>query len=422
MNSVIKPWESGGNLSITYDGDGDGSAVFSSDVNTGEERVMEVSFVDASRNVIVVRTVRQAAGQTTNETYTRLTYVECDGKQYIDLGYVVKEDDVIEANFILTKIAVADSFLVGTADANAGLWFEFYANNAYVRFGASASKSISSSSGKYSMRLEKGKVTIGTTETALEYEQMPNNTINLFAGKLSSGAPYNYGYYRCNKFRISDSNGLVMDLIPAKRDSDGAIGMVDIVSGKFYTSAEEEFIAGSEARVTDDYEIIDYVTFAKNKLYDIGIVSNTDTLEVLFQRNESSTTPYLYGCITSPHTASVTAYLSSGGAWRFGSSYKGISTNSLNEFRMQVSNGKVVYNNTSGTFTKSTFTTPNTVVLGGYRAASGSLTKNYQGKVFYFRIYNNGELRLDWLPCRRKSDEVEGFWDCVTQTFVEPII
>ena len=31
MAELVKPWEDGGNLSVTYEGSGDGSAVFSSD-------------------------------------------------------------------------------------------------------------------------------------------------------------------------------------------------------------------------------------------------------------------------------------------------------------------------------------------------------------------------------------------------------
>jgi hypothetical protein len=89
--------------------------------------------------------------------------------------------------------------------------------------------------------------------------------------------------------------------------------------------------------------------------------------------------------------------------------------------RVEIYNGNIAYDFATGTFTKATFTTPNTCVLGGYRTASGSLSKTYQGKIYYFRIYNNGELRLDWYPCKRLSDDVEGFWDCVTQRFVEPM-
>lgn len=357
------------------------------------------------------------------ETYTRLTHIECNGKQYIDLGYVVKEDDVIEANFILTKVASADHFLFGTADTKNGLWFELYSNTAYARFGNTSSTSVSSSAYKYSVRLEKESVKIGNTTTSLGYNAMPTTPINLFAGRSSAGDAYSYGYYRCTKFRISDSNGLVMDLVPAKRDSDGVIGMLDLVSGTFYTNSGtgDDFIAGEEIKVTSGYELLEYTTFDADNLYDLGIVKSTYEIEVLFQRSETKATPYLYGIVTSPHTASVTAYMSSGGSWRWGNAYKGISTNNLNEWRVRMKNGNALYNGTSSNFTKNTFTTPDTVVLGGYRTASGNLVKNYIGKVFYIRISEDGAYLKDWQPCKRLSDGVEGFWDCVSQTFIEPM-
>lgn len=451
MATLVKQWPTGtGNLSVTYEGDGDGTAVFTSDANEGIDRVMDVAFKAGDvveQRIVTQEGLRQPYGlvgggvyrvrgggrygvlkvgepiepPTPVETYTRLTYIECNGQQYIDLGYVVKEDDVIESNFILTKVASADHFLFGTADANNGLWYELYSNTAYARFGNTSSTSVSSSAYKYSVRLEKGSVQIGTGTTSLGYNAMPTTPINLFAGRSSAGDAYSYGYYRCTKFRITDGNGVVMDLVPAKRDSDGVVGMLDLVSGTFYASAEEPFIAGEEMRVTEGYELLEYTTFDGTQLYDLGIVKSTYEIEVLFQRSESKATPYLYGIVTSPHTASVTAYMSSGGSWRWGNAYKGISTNNLNEWRVRMKNGNALYNGTSSNFTKNTFTTPDTVVLGGYRTASGSLVKGYKGKVFYIRIHESGDYILDWYPCKRLSDGVEGFWDSVSQTFIEPM-
>lgn len=45
MAQLIKQWSTGlGNLSVTYEGDGDGTAVFTSDTNEGIDRVMDVAF------------------------------------------------------------------------------------------------------------------------------------------------------------------------------------------------------------------------------------------------------------------------------------------------------------------------------------------------------------------------------------------
>ena len=44
MAELRKQWSDGGVLSVTYDGDGDGTAVFASDVNEGVDREMSVTF------------------------------------------------------------------------------------------------------------------------------------------------------------------------------------------------------------------------------------------------------------------------------------------------------------------------------------------------------------------------------------------
>ena len=59
MKRVIKSWNDGGSLTATYEGSGDGSAVFASDLAEGLDREMSVSFVDKSRSVVVERTVKQ---------------------------------------------------------------------------------------------------------------------------------------------------------------------------------------------------------------------------------------------------------------------------------------------------------------------------------------------------------------------------
>lgn len=64
MAELVKNWTNGGSLSVAYDGDGDGTAVISSTENESlEPREMNLSFIDGSRKVVVVRKVVQAAGQ-----------------------------------------------------------------------------------------------------------------------------------------------------------------------------------------------------------------------------------------------------------------------------------------------------------------------------------------------------------------------
>lgn len=59
MAELQKQWNNGELLTVAYDGDRDGSAIFTSEENESIDREMSVSFVDKSRSVIVERKVKQ---------------------------------------------------------------------------------------------------------------------------------------------------------------------------------------------------------------------------------------------------------------------------------------------------------------------------------------------------------------------------
>lgn len=58
MATVTKQWDNGGTLTIEYPGGGSGDVEFSSDVNEGAERTMEI-LIETITGIQVTRTVRQ---------------------------------------------------------------------------------------------------------------------------------------------------------------------------------------------------------------------------------------------------------------------------------------------------------------------------------------------------------------------------
>ena len=358
------------------------------------------------------------------ETYTRLSYIEATGTQYINTEYVVQEDDVIDMYYISTSTSSADKALFGVAESGNGIWTTIYSNTAYIRFGSTSSVSISNARLRYKLSLRKGKMDINGSQASPVFTTLPTIPLYVFASNNNNSSVNMYGYCRSMGFKITKTSGeIVMDLKPCKRDADGKVGMLDLVGGNFFASeTDTEFIGGAELQMGNDYEPIDYVTFNADKLFDAGVIESTYKIEVLFERTDTSGTPYLYGIVTSPHTASVTAYLTSSGSWRWGSSYRGFTTNTTKMYKVEISNGTFVGDFTSVAFTKSSaFTTPNTLIVGGYRGSSDGTYKQYKGHLYYFRIKDGSTYIADWHPCRRKSDGVEGFWDCVSQTFIEPL-
>ena len=54
---------------------------------------------------------------------THASHTECNGQQYINTGYIVQEDDVIEMMYISTSTTSADKALYGCYDNNGNIWF-----------------------------------------------------------------------------------------------------------------------------------------------------------------------------------------------------------------------------------------------------------------------------------------------------------
>lgn len=59
MAEFRRQWDDGDSLSATYDGNGDGIATFSSDVDEGLDREMNIRFSDTQGRVFVERKVKQ---------------------------------------------------------------------------------------------------------------------------------------------------------------------------------------------------------------------------------------------------------------------------------------------------------------------------------------------------------------------------
>ena len=171
----------------------------------------------------------------------------------------------------------------------------------------------------------------------------------------------------------------------------------------------------------ETYEKIESVTFNADKIFEACIIKSNYSIEVEWQKASASGSQYMYGLITSPHRATVTAYIGAAASWRWGRKAASFSTNNTNRHSAIVTNGKITIDSTTKTFDAQSFETADTLIVGGVRAANGTVAAQYGGVIYSFRIKDGDSYILDWEPRKRLSDGVEGFWDCVTQTFIEPL-
>lgn len=169
--------------------------------------------------------------------------------------------------------------------------------------------------------------------------------------------------------------------------------------------------------------LLEYLQFNKDMVFDTGVVCTDETkIDTKFTR-ENSAAAYFYGVRNSGNTASVTAYLTNSGAWRFGNTYKNQTLALNTEHTMVVDKSGILANGSKINYvaTVKSFTTNATLIIGSSRSTSGALASaQFIGKVFYFRMYSGDTLLLDWVPAQR-SDGAYGFWDNVTNQFVLPV-
>lgn len=59
----------------------------------------------------------------------------------------------------------------------------------------------------------------------------------------------------------------------------------------------------------------------------------------------------------------------------------------------------------------------NTAVFGCVAYNSSQLRHGLKGRIYYLRIYEDGELKVNFIPCKRISDSMVGFYDTVSQAF-----
>lgn len=285
MAELRKPWNDGGSLSVTYDGDGDGAAVFASDTNEGIDREMSVSFkgggLSVERKVTQVGlreifeegfiladggtfNVLKTATPSWRDKYKEVEYIESTGKQYINTGVKVTPDYTVEVTFVMTQRNATWDTLFGTRSNNTARFTARWANSATGKLGVHRSKIKTASYESYddanatktmvtdtwhTIKLAKREYTFDgqlrktfsatTGTTAFPYP------IYLFA-LCNSGSPADYGYFRIKKARIwNDKDELIRDYVPCV-NLDGVGGMYDIVNDTFTKSGSStEFNVGA---------------------------------------------------------------------------------------------------------------------------------------------------------------------------------
>ena len=185
--------------------------------------------------------------------YTELQYIESTGTQYINAMYTPS------ASGYEYEIEVAtlngNSAIIGCQSNDALLYSSHSGNKVIVLIqGTSASFTVDTVQGrfyKHNLSYDGTTYTYKVDGAVIGQETKTINPLPyfLFGNTRSSGTEvYDLGSVRIGKAKLYNNGSLVRNFIPAKRNSDNAIGMYDTVSGQFFENAGSGvFTAGPDA-------------------------------------------------------------------------------------------------------------------------------------------------------------------------------
>lgn len=181
--------------------------------------------------------------------YTYLDYIETNGTQYIDTGFILNQDSRVVCEYMYK----GGNGVYGARNTVQTRNFSMRVINNAWQFGYGdgvTGSTMTADTTKWHIADQNKNVLYIDGNLAAEREYAVFTTPKTMAiGAIKAGSIY-YGMGRYRGCQVYDNGVLVRDLIPCK-DADGNIGMYDTLNAKFYGNAGTgEFVAGESATTT----------------------------------------------------------------------------------------------------------------------------------------------------------------------------
>lgn len=173
--------------------------------------------------------------------YTQVEYIESSGTQYIDTGFTPNQDTRVVMDVQLTTYTSSTNqwlFCGRTATKNSAVGFFHYQNLFGACYGSEQSMSISSMDALTRLLIDSNKNNLVFNEVAYSFsEQTFTSGGNLvLLARNSNGTVDMFASARLYSCKVYDSGNLIRDYVPCI-NSDGTVGLYDMVNGLFYGNA-----------------------------------------------------------------------------------------------------------------------------------------------------------------------------------------
>lgn len=365
--------------------------------------------------------------------YTELEYIEGSGIQYIDTGYKPNQDTRVVISIEPTTGNSVNAVFGARTETSNGSFCIWYIDGYYRTDYDSADyvTTETAASGRVTIDKDKGTTTIGD-ENHIQVGSpfVSANTLTLFAvnGAGNGGATLDPRMFHGRIFscQIYDNGTLVRVYVPAKRSSDGAVGMYDTMSDQFYDNdGSGSFVAGP---------VIDRQTYTELEY----IQSNgSQVIQTSFIANQSSRVVADYS-LTALSNSPTMIFGSRDQSSSYSRNFSFFKINS-SDLRSDYGNnqqvrwagadtgrhtvdkrgGTTYFDDVSrGTSSAAPFTTATGLTIFGEIEDGTEPVYLSTMKLYSLDFYQDGStLTASLIPVRRDSDGEAGMYDTVSGTF-----
>ena len=186
------------------------------------------------------------------EGYTRLKYIESDGRQYIDTGIIGKSGLSAEIDMAFSVIP-SDGTVIGSRSGNTRFYLVHYHKSWAYGYGELFQSGENAGSNKrYTIKsaLEAGSQSLsvdGIDVVNKSSSYTINTNLNVYIGALNKDGSFAYPVsMKIYHLTMWDGTDIVRNYIPVK-NSEGICGLYDLVENVFYPSQSTSgFIPGQE--------------------------------------------------------------------------------------------------------------------------------------------------------------------------------
>ena len=355
------------------------------------------------------------------EGYTEVQYIQSSGTQWIDTGF--KPNQNTRMTIKTAYFESAGNNVCGVRDSSIESIKRFgvitYSSSSKFGafFGTAGITGSAIDQSPHDFDLSASGLIIDGTNYGAPVAQSFQCAYGITIGAWSNGSNGVSGIaskiYAC---QIYDNGNLIRDFVPCI-DPTGAVGLYDLVGGKFYGNAGTGvFLAGPpKATLPEGFMQVEYIQSDGSQFFDTGIVPDANTRVVMdFQLvTAGSTNQCLFGVVgqfSFRWYGSGSAFRSNGSnSVNFPTSISATDRHIVEKTAIKTALDR----DSSVTTTAGNCTLP--LYLLAQKASSGA-TNYAKAKLFRCQIFNGDAFARDFVPCKDPAGAV-GLYDLVDGKF-----